>query len=575
MTRKTPGKNSRRNPRTESKAPEDQAELYARQVLRGEIPACKWVKLAAKRHLADLKRQGTAAFPFVFDAAAADHATNFLELMPHVKGPLAGQPIHLELWQHFIIRSVFGWVHKVTGRRRFRRVYIEVPRGNAKSTLSSGIGLLMTAADGEGGAEVYAAATTRDQARIVFRDAQMMARKADGYRNAFGVEVLAHAIVQPTTGSRFTAVSSDDDSLDGLNTHLGIIDELHAHKTRGVYDVLETSIGKRDQSLLWVITTAGSNRAGICYEVRTYLTKVLQGLAQDEAFFGIIYTVDDGDVWSDPASWRKANPNWGISVQPDVIAGLAGKAMQMPSAQSNFQTKHLNIWVNADQAWMDMRAWSKCADPKLSVEDFEGQPCIVGLDLASKIDMAARVKIFRRVIAEVEHFYSFGRYYLPEAAVIDGRNSQYAGWEIEGRLITTPGDVLDFDRVRDDLLDDSRRFQMLEIAYDPWQALQLALQLQAEGATVIEYRNTVQNFSAPMKELQALVLQGRWHHDGDPVMEWAASNVVAHLDAKDNIYPRKERPENKIDPIVAAIMALGRWMAARAQTEAQQAFVEL
>ncbi len=553
----------------------DPAEDYARRVIRGEIIACNWVKLAAKRHLDDLKRQGSASFPFVWDTARADRISDFVQLLPHVKGPLAGQLIHLELWQHFILRSIFGWINKRTGQRRFRRVYIEVPRGNAKSTISSGVGLYMLAADDEGGAEIYAAATTKDQAKIVMRDAQQMGRKAEAYRDHFGVEVTAHAVVQQSTGSRFLAVSSDEGTLDGFNVHLAIIDELHAHKTRGVYDVMETGIGKRTQSLLWAISTAGSNRSGICYEVRTYLTKVLQGIAKDEAFFGIIYTIDDGDQWNDPASWEKANPNWGVSVQPDVIAGLAAKAMQMPAAQANFQTKHLDVWVAADQAWMDMRAWDRCADSSLAIEDFEGEDCIAGLDLASKVDLAANVKIFRRVIDDVEHFYSFGRYYLPEAAVLEARNSQYQGWEIEGRLITTPGDVLDFDRVRQDLIDDNGRFQLIEIAYDPWQALQLAQQLQAEGATVIEYRNTVANFSAPMKELQALVLQGRWHHDGDPVMTWAASNVVCHTDAKDNIYPRKERPENKIDPIVAAIMALGRWMAARAQTTAQQAFVEL
>jgi phage terminase large subunit-like protein len=553
----------------------DPAEDYARRVTRGEIIACKWVKLAAKRHLDDLVRQGTAGFPYVWDRLKADRISTFVQLMPHVKGPLAGDLIRLEPWQQFILRCVFGWVHKTTGFRRFRRVYIEVPRGNAKSTLSSALGLYMLAADDEGGAEIYAAATTKEQAKIVMRDAQQMGRKADDFREHFGVEVTAHAVVQQASGSRFLAVSSDEGTLDGFNVHLAIIDELHAHKTRGVYDVMETGIGKRTQSLLWAISTAGSNRSGICYEVRTYLTKVLQGIAKDDAFFGIIYTIDDGDNWHDPKSWEKANPNWGVSVQPDVIAGLAAKAMQMPAAQANFQTKHLDVWVAADQAWMDMRAWDRCADTSLEIEDFEGEDCIAALDLASKVDLAAKMRMFRRIIDEREHFYLFGQYYLPEAAVLEARNSQYQGWQIDGRLITTPGDVLDFERVKQDVLDDADRFQLLEIAYDPWQALNLAQQLQAEGATVIEYRNTVANFSAPMKELQALALQGRLHHDGDPVLTWAVSNVVCHTDAKENIYPRKERPENKIDPVVAAIMALGRWMAARAQTQAQQAFVEL
>lgn len=528
-------------------------------VKAGTIPACKFVKQAVERQRRNLRTWATSG-PYLFDEEEAGEWCEFAEELPHIKGPLAGQNIRLEGWQCFILTTVFGWRKRSTGTRRFRRVYIEVPRGNAKSTLSSGVGLKAAFADGEGGAEVYSAATTRDQARIVFKDAQAMARRRPELCRELGVEVLAHDIVQSSTASKFTALASDSNSLDGLNIHFAAVDELHAHKTREVYDVLETGTGKRPQSMLWSITTAGSDRAGICYELRTYTTKVLSGVIEDESHFGIIYTIDDGDDWTDETSWRKANPNWGVSVQPDVVAQLAAKAMQMPAAQANFKTKHLDVWVNADQAWMDMRAWDRCADPDLTIERFAGEPCYIGLDLASKTDMAARVAIFPKVIDGQAHYYLFGRYFLPEQAIDDGRNSQYRGWATQDLVTVTPGDVLDFQAVEDDVLAISSAHQVAEVAYDPWQATQLAQRMQANGATTVEFRNTVGNFSAPMKELDALARSGRLHHNGDPVLTWMVSNVVCHTDAKENIYPRKERPENKIDGVIAAITALGRAM---------------
>lgn len=269
------------------------------------------------------------------------------------------------------------------------------------------------------------------------------------------------------------------------------------------------------------------------------------------------------DDWTDESSWRKANPNWGVSVQPDVVAQLAAKAMQMPAAQANFKTKHLDVWVNADQAWMDMRAWDRCADESLTLEQFAGETCYVGLDLASKTDIAARVAIFPKQVDGQTHYYLFCRYFLPEQAVEDGRNSQYRGWVVQNLVTVTPGDVLDFQAVEDDVMALSSSHQVAEVDYDPWQATQLAQRLQANGATTVEFRNTVGNFSAPMKELDALARSGRLHHNGDPVLTWMVSNVVCHTDAKENIYPRKERPENKIDGVIAAITALGRAMVAQ------------
>lgn len=542
------------------------ARRYAEAVVAGDIVACRWVQQACRRQLDDLARFKGKASPYRFNPALtdregrtyapADNLCAFIERLPHVKGPLADQPIQLEPWQVFILSTVFGWV-KPDGKRRFRRSYIEVPRGNAKSTLSSAVGLYMLAADGEGGAEVYSLATTRDQARIVFGDAQTMARKSAGFRSRFGVAVGAHNIHVLASGSKFEPLSSEGSTLDGLNIHFGCVDELHAHKTRTVYDVVETGTGKRDNSLLWIITTAGSNRAGICYEVRTFVTKVLDGVIADDSQFGIIFGLDTEDDWATEAALIKANPNWNTSVRPDVLLPLQAKAMRLPSAVNNFKTKHLNAWVNADTAWLDMRAWDACADVGLGVEDFAGQPCWIGLDLASKVDIAALVLVFAH--PTIDGAYAvFGRYWLPEATVAATENSQYAGWARSGRVTVTPGNVIDFGWIESELLELVSRFEVQCVAFDPFQATQLSTRMLAEGLPMLEVRPTVLNFSEPMKTLEALVLQKKLAHDGDPVLAWMASNVVAHLDAKDNIYPRKERPENKIDGIVALIMALSQ-----------------
>jgi len=542
------------------------AKRYAEQVVGGEILSCRWVRLACQRQLNDLARFKGKGSPYRFNPKLvdrdgrsfypADNLCAFIERLPHVKGPLAGESITLEPWQIFILSTVFGWV-KSDGKRRYRRSYIEVPRGNAKSTLSSAVALYMLAADGEGGAEVYSLATTRDQARIVFGDAQTMARRSAGFRSRFAVNVGAHNMHVLASGSKFEALSAEGSTLDGLNIHFGCVDELHAHKTRTVYDVVETGTGKRDNSLLWVITTAGSNRAGICYEARTFVTKLLNGVFEDDTQFGIVYGLDDGDDWTTENALVKANPNWGISVRPEILGPLQAKAMQLPSAVNNFKTKHLNEWVNADTAWMDMRAWDVCGDSSLDIEAFTGQPCWVGLDLASKTDIAALMLMFQH--PEISDAYVvFGKYYLPEDTVQAAGNSQYPGWMRTGRLTVTPGNVIDFGWIEADLLDLVSRFAVQAVAFDPFQATQLSTRMLAEGLPMIEVRPTVLNFSEPMKTLEALVLQRKLVHDGDPVLTWMASNVVAHLDAKDNIYPRKERAENKIDGIVALIMALSR-----------------
>lgn len=539
------------------------AKKYEEDILSGKIPACVYVKQAIRRQRDDLKRWSGKASPFYFDKAEGNRVCKFIELLPHTKGALRGQKIKLEPWQCWILTTIFGWRRRSDNRRRFGRVYIEVPRGNGKSSLSSGVALYCLLADREPGAEVYSFATTRDQAGIVFGDAKQMAMMCEPLRKKFGLEVLAKALFVPGTNSTFQAKSAEGSTLDGLNTHFACIDELHAHKTRAVYDVVETSIGKRLNPILWVITTAGFDTAGICYEVRTMVREVLAKTVEDETQFGIIYTIDEGDDWKTEAALIKANPNWGVSVMPKMVLPLQLKAITLASAANNFKTKHLDVWCQAGAAWMDMTAWHK-GERVVDLDDFEGRPCVIGLDLGAKNDLTAKVYVFKTEGDDGRPRYQvFSRLYLPQTAIDKGTVSQYSGWADTGVIQVTGGAMTDMTRIEEELREDLSRFDVQAIAYDPWQATQLAGNLSEDGAPMVEYRNTVQNVSEPMKWLEALVQDGRLDHDGNPAMTWMMGNVVAKVDAKDNIFPRKERYESKIDGPVALIYALAMYLSDR------------
>ena len=548
------------------------AQQYCSDVIAGRIPACKWVVAACQRQVSDLGSQGGESFPYAYEPKLGERVCRFVENLHHTKGEWARnrQRITLEAWQVFVIMTTFSWWGLNTGYRRFRDVYVEVPRKNAKSTLTSGIALYMLLADGEPGAEVCSAATTKQQARIVFDDSRRMCKMDSAMVERFGLDVQQHALLVEDTGSKYVPLSAEGSTLDGLNVHFAPIDELHAHKTRAVYDVIDSGRGSRNQPMIWAITTAGTDRSGICYERRTHVTKVLGNVFKDETCFGIIYTIDDGDDWADPACWRKANPNYGVSVLAHDMHAAARYALSMASKQPEFLTKRLNVWVNADSAWMDMRAWDAAADKDLTLQQFAGADCLVGLDLASKVDIAAKVYLFEKEGT----LYLFGSYWLPERAVENSVNSQYEGWRRSGYLTVTDGEVTDYDQIEESILDDCVRFDVQEVAYDPFQATQLSSHLVEHGVPMVEMRPTVLNFSEPMKELEARILSGRLKHNGCPVLTWMISNVVCHRDQKDNIYPRRERVENKIDGAVAAIMAIGRWMQQASQTE-QPAYIAL
>jgi phage terminase large subunit-like protein len=344
--------------------PLDRAAQYGRDVLTGRIKTGKLVQLAVQRHDNDLKT--AASRGFFFDEEQAARALNLFSYLKHSKGEWAGQAIELEPWQAWIIATVFGWVNEDTGKRRFRTVYEEIARKNGKTTKLAGIGIKGLTKDEEGGPEIYAAATKRDQARILFEEASRMIRQSKALRTR--LDVQQHRIIYQKNFGKFEPLSADANSMDGLNPHMALVDELHAHKTPEVWDVLKSALGARSQPLIWAITTAGFNKNGICYEVRDYAIKVLQGVIDDDAFFGIIYTLDDADDWQDPDNWIKANPNLGVSVSLEYLQEQARQAAVMPTAKVNFLTKHLNVWVTGESAWCTVEKWLACAG------DFENNP---------------------------------------------------------------------------------------------------------------------------------------------------------------------------------------------------------
>ena len=423
------------------------AEAYCHDVIGGTVVACKWVRLACQRHLNDLDRAKTdKAWPFHFDSWEGGNICDFIEKLPHIEGKWKTPTITLEPWQVFILVCVFGWRRKVDGGRRFEQSYTEVARKNAKSALTSGVALYCLTLDGEVGPQIKTAATTGGQARIVFDVAWKMARATPELCEAFNLELMAHAIVCHQNNGSIAPINAKSSTQDGLNPHLTVIDELHAHKDRSLFDVLRSATGARSNPLGWYITTAGYNTQGVCYEQRDYVCKILQGLISDDTYFGVIYTLDEGDDPYDEAVWLKANPNLGVSVDIEKLRSYAKQAQNSPASAGEFKTKRLNLWQNAHSAWLSVEQWQACGDSELKIEDFEGESGWIGVDLADTNDVAARVIVFRRDGV----FHAFPKFFLPELLVekcAHRTTTHYKIWADDGVISTTEGDFIDHNAI--------------------------------------------------------------------------------------------------------------------------------
>lgn len=549
----------------------DIATQYARDVVEGRLPACKWHRLACERHLKDLAKADAGEWPYVWNPELTDpkgklyrpaeRICRFAQLMPHIKGDWAarGQLIKLERWQIFILASIFGWVNRVTFKRRFRVADLFIPRKNAKSTIAAVIGNFMLAVDGEFGAEVYSGATSQDQAMEVFRPAMLMARATQRFQQTYGVSVNVSNLAVVETNSKFEPVIGKPG--DGASPSCAIVDEYHEHKTPDLYETMQTGMGARSQPLMLVITTAGSDISGPCYLHQVELQQVLEGVIENDQRFGIIFTIDEDDNWTAEESLRKANPNFDISVSGDFLKLQQREAQDNPRKQNVFKTKHLNVWVAAASPWLNLYNLQQAGDPSLALDSHEWDGSVEGLDLASKQDIASRVRLCWRELEDGRHYYAFSHSYVPESAVQKEENKHYQAWVNSGHLIQTSGNMIDLEQIQEEILEDASRVPLKEVAKDPWGGHQLGANLEAEGIAVVDIPQQVRYLSDPMKEIAAIVDAGRFHHDGNPAFVWMLSNVEVKEDRNENVFPRKARASNKIDAAVALIVAMNRAMA--------------
>ena len=524
---------------------------WAESVSSGDIIQCQNVVNSCNRFLRDYDSQGS----FYYDVAAAERVCNWIEKLPHVKGKWAGkaETLTLQPWQSFIVCNIFGFINRDTGKRRYRDAYAEIPRKNGKSFLAAAIGLYMFCADGEYGAEVYSGATTEKQAFEVFKPARMMALKEPELKDHYSISVQIKNLAIINDGSKFEPLIGSPG--DGSSPSCAIVDEYHEHSSSDLVDTMATGMGAREQPLLLTITTAGTDFGGPCREKREDVIKVLDGTFEDDTQFGIIFGIDEGDEWDTEAALEKANPNIGVSVGREYLLAELAKAKRSATKQNAYKTKHLNQWVGAKVSWLNMLELQLCKQPGLSIDDFKGKPCYLGVDLATKRDVACVAFLF----PEGNKVTAFVNHYLPYSAVYEeAKNHRYKGWGDTGLLNITDGNVTDIDSIEEDIRQACKTYDVKEIAYDPWQCSQMANHLISERLPLIELRPLVGNFSEPMKELESYIAQRRFEFNGDPVLSWMFGNVIAKTDKKDNIFPDKQKTENKIDGVVAVVMAFNR-----------------
>lgn len=536
---------------------------FAQRVVEGTVPANKWIRLAAERHLRDLT-EGPAR-GLHFDADAAAHACDFFQFLKHSKGKWGGDVFELSPWQRFIVGSIFGW-QNAENLRRFRIAFVEVPRKNGKTTLAAGIALYLMACDGEPGAEVYGAATKREQARIVFDEAKAMVSMSPALSSV--IEPFKYYLEIPATRSKFEPLASDYNSLDGLNPSAFVADEIHAWKSRDLWDVLTTGTGAREQPLALAITTAGDFCESIYNDLHNDCEQILERVYPDDStgddVFAFIASADVDDDWLDPGTWAKANPNLGVSLKVDDLAKVINAAKRNPREQNKVKRLRLNIRTSALEAWLQLDQWDKGASPwpfeSLLPANGVKMACFGGLDLASTTDLAAFVLVFPWHNGT---FRLVPKFWCP--AESDNQASEKLReildpWARAGHVEYTPGNTIDDKRIEESIRESHAMYDLKSLCYDPFNCESIAQRLSSHGVDMVRFSQNSSNYNEPSRYFERLVLESKLHHNGNPVLRWMASNMVIHTNGAGLIMPARKRSRNKIDGVVASIMALGAYL---------------
>lgn len=534
-------------------------EQYVSDVLSGKKIAGKSEIAAVQRYVNDKKRALDCGF--YLDTKAGEKAINFIQKLKHTKGKWAGKFLLLEPWQKFIVFNLFAW-RKADGTRRFRYAYVEVARKNGKTALAAGIALYMLFAEKEPRAEVYSVATVKDQAKLCFNDSVAIVKQTSLSQR---MRVFRDSILYEQLGAYFKPLSSDDGIHDGYSPYCVIVDEYHAHKDNGMLDVMRSGMAARTQPLVFIITTAGFNKNYPCYAYRQNAKNVMNGIVEDDSLFAIIFEMDAEDDWTDPQCWAKANPNLGISVDYEYLAGEVKDAQNRPEAVRGVKTKNLNMWVDAETTWILDEMWQKCSG-SLTLADVEGCKCWGGLDLSNISDITAFVLLF-----EIDDKLALvPKFWIPEDKLqekIAKENVGFAEWVQKGYVTVTPGNILDYDFVKADIMNLAEKYDVSSIAYDRWNSSQTIIQLQDEGLEMSPFGQGYGSMSAPSKEFEKMVLAGKIEHFGNPVLRWMLASTAIQTDPAGNIKPDKRKSSQKIDGIVASIMALGEMMTYKAKEE--------
>jgi phage terminase large subunit-like protein len=501
------------------------------------------------KHIAGYDPVATAG-DCVYDTEAAEKAVQFFpRVLTFVKGLKASEPFRLEDWQADIVRTIFGW-KRTDGTRRYRQVFIEVPRKNGKSTLIAGLALYVLFCDAEQGAECYCAASDKDQASLVFNSAAQMLRKSSLAKRCKVRDSVKRVIYGD---SFFRAIPANEGGSHGFDSHFIVGDELHAWPGREFHDVLHTSTGARAQPLELYITTAGYDKKSVCYEKYQYSKQVRDGKIDDASFLPVIYEAEEGDDWTDPQVLAKANPNLGVSVSLEYLERECEKAKQNPAYENTFRRLHLNQWTSQETRWLQMSHWRECS--VIAGELNDELPVIGGLDLSAVSDFTAWMRVQRNG----EGIRCRGHYFLPEEKAEEYArkdNLPIEQWKRDGWLTLIPGRRIEHSYIHAKIKDDSLRYGVQTLGFDPWNMEQLRQDLESEGYEMVEVRQGYASLSGPAKELERQILGHTLDHGGDPVLEWMAENAVAKVDENGNVRPVKGAGKHKIDGIVALLNAI-------------------